>query len=99
MGAPTGNQNAKNAKRWQQALRRALARASNESVDKGLDLIADNVVKAAIAGEQWAIAMVGDREDGKPATIIAGDDDLDPVNVVGRIERAIVRANATDPNR
>lgn len=86
MGAPIGNQNAKNAKRWQQALRRALARASNESVDKGLDLIADNVVKAAIAGEPWAITMVGDREDGKPATVIAGDDDFAPVRTVGRIE-------------
>lgn len=99
MGAPSGNQNAKNAKRWQQALRRALARASNESVDKGLDIIADNVVKAAFAGEQWAINMVGDREDGKPAQIIAGDADGDPIHVVGRIERAIVRANASDPNR
>jgi ketosteroid isomerase-like protein len=86
MGAPNGNQNAKNAKRWQRALRRALARASNESVDKGLDLIADNVVKAAIAGEPWAITMVGDREDGKPATVIAGDDDHAPVRTVGRIE-------------
>lgn len=96
MGAPVGNSNAKNAKRWQQALRRALARASNESVDKGLDLIADNVVKAAIAGEQWAITMVGDREDGKPAQVIAGDDDLDPINVVGKIERVLIRANPKD---
>jgi hypothetical protein len=85
MGAPTGNQNARNAKRWQQALRRALSRAAGD-IDKGLDVIADNVVKAAIQGEQWAINMVGDREDGKPAQAIVGDDDFDAIKVEGRIK-------------
>lgn len=86
MGAPTGNQNARNAKRWQQALRRALARKSGESIDKGLDEIADKVVAAAYAGEQWAIKEVGDREDGKPAQAIVGDEDLPPVKVRGMVE-------------
>jgi hypothetical protein len=86
MAAPVGNQNAKNAKRWQQALRRALARASNQSVDAGLDQIADKVVSAAYAGEQWAIKEIGEREDGKPAQAIVGDDDLPPVRVRGMVE-------------
>lgn len=85
MGAPVGNQNAKNAKRWQYALRRALARAEG-TIDSGLDKIADKVVTAAIAGEQWAIKEIGEREDGKPAQVIAGDDDLPPVKVEGRIK-------------
>lgn len=86
MGAPTGNQNARNAKRWQQALRRALARRSGESIDKGLDEIADKVVDAAYAGEQWAIKEVGEREDGKAAQVVVGDDDLPPVKVRGMVE-------------
>lgn len=85
MAAPVGNQNARNAKRWQQALRRALARAEG-SIDQGLDKVADIVVKAAMGGEQWAIKELGEREDGKAAQVIAGDDDLPPVKVRGAIE-------------
>lgn len=85
-GAPLGNQNAKNAKRWQQAIRRALARASGQTVDAGLDQLADKVVAAALAGERWAIEEVGNREDGKPAQTIAGDDELPPIQVTGRIK-------------
>jgi hypothetical protein len=70
MAAPIGNQNAKNAKRWQYALRRALARAEG-TIDSGLDKIADKVVAAAIAGERWAVEEVGNREDGKPAQAVA----------------------------
>lgn len=79
-GAPVGNQNAKNAKRWQYALRRALARAEG-TIDSGLDKIADKVVTAAIAGERWAVEEVGNREDGKPAqaVTVAGDDEGGPI--------------------
>lgn len=83
MAAPIGNQNARNAKRWQQAIRRALARKSNLSVDKGLDDLADIVVEMAFAGERWAIEEVGNREDGKPAQAIVGDEDLPPVRMEG----------------
>ena len=65
MGAPVGNQNARQAKIWQQALKRALARISNESVDKGLDMIADKVVAAAVAGDFLATREVAERMDGK----------------------------------
>ena len=86
MGAPVGNQNGKKAKLWEQAVKRALARMSNETVDKGLDALADKLVSAAAAGEQWALIEVGNRLDGKPAQVIAGDDDLPPVKVKGVVE-------------
>jgi hypothetical protein len=89
MAAPAGNQNAKNAKRWQQALRRALARKSNQSVEAGLDAIADLVVAAAYEGEQWAIREVGEREDGKPAQAIVGDPDADPIQIAEIVIRAV----------
>ena len=77
MAAPPGNQFAKKAKIWEQAIKRALARASSESVDAGLDKGADQLVKAFYAGEQWAVKEVGDRVDGKSAqaVTVAGDPD------------------------
>lgn len=67
MAAPIGNQNARKAKIWEQALKRALARKSNKDVDAGLDLIAAQCVDAACNGEQWAIREIADRFDGRPA--------------------------------
>lgn len=64
-GAPLGNQNGAKAKRWQKALERALARASNKDVDSGLDEIADQVVNRARAGDKDAWKEVADRMDGK----------------------------------
>lgn len=82
MGAPIGNQNAKKAKRWQKAIERALARAANSNVDAGLDKAADIFVQAVYAGDQWAMKELGDRLDGKPAQVIAGDPD-NPLEVKG----------------
>lgn len=98
MGAPAGNQNAKVAKRWQSAITRALAKISEgQGVEAGLDKLADQLVQAAVKGEQWAMLEVGNRLDGKPAQIIAGDDDLPPVGIA-QIERTIVRPNPPATN-
>jgi len=87
MGAPAGNQNAKSAKRWQSAITRALAKAAGgEGLEAGLDKLAEKLVSAAESGEQWALLEIGNRLDGKPAQVIAGDDDLPPVKVKGAIE-------------
>lgn len=76
MAAPIGNQNAVKAKRWQKALERALARAAGD-VDKGLDAIADNVVREAIAGDHAATREVAERMDGKAAQAVTvlGDEE------------------------
>lgn len=96
MGAPVGNQNAKKAKKWADAVNRALARiAEGQGVEAGLDKCADQLVAAAVKGEQWALRELGDRVDGKPAQVIAGDSE-NPLEVVNRIERAIVRPDPAD---
>ena len=75
MGAPVGNQNGRKAKIWEQAIKRALARLSNENVDKGLDRLADQLVAAAVNGDTWALKEIGDRMDGKPAQALQVDGD------------------------
>jgi hypothetical protein len=102
-GAPLGNQNAAKAKRWQDALHKALVRFEKEdgSVKAGqaLDKIAETVVSQAIAGNKDAWQEIGNRLDGKvPQGIIGGDEDDNPLRFVGRITREIVNANATNPD-
>lgn len=87
-GAPLGNNNTRKGKAWTQALKRALAHYSNDSVDAGLDILAKKMVKAAAEGDQEAYALIeriGDRLEGKPAQVIAGDDELPPVQMTGVI--------------
>lgn len=79
-GAPLGNQNARKAKRWESAITRALAKvAAGAGVEAGLDALADQLVNAAVKGEQWALIEIGNRLDGKPAQVVVGDKDDDPV--------------------
>lgn len=75
MGAPVGNQFARKAKVWEQAIKRALARMADSTVDNGLDKLADKLVEAAANGDQWALKEIGDRIDGKPAQAVTVDGD------------------------
>jgi hypothetical protein len=69
-GAPKGNQNARKAKDWEIALRRAIANYEDkaEGVARGdaLQHAARKVVKAAVAGDWDAIDHIANRLDGKP---------------------------------
>lgn len=95
MAAPLGNQNGRKARIWTEAIKRALARFSAAngdelpSIDKGLDRLADRMVRAAATGDEAAFAAItekiGDRLEGKPAQVIIGDADEDAVQVEGRI--------------
>jgi hypothetical protein len=90
VAAPLGNQNAKKAKRWQDALVKALARYTSPDRDiqagQALDKIAEQVVIKAVDGDKDSIAEIGNRLDGKPAQAIVGDDDFDAIKVEGRIK-------------
>lgn len=73
----------------------AIKEAHDEGRDK-LRAVADALVAEAIAGNVVAIKEVADRLDGKVPQAIGGDDELDPINLVHRIERVIVRQDAAD---
>jgi hypothetical protein len=80
VAAPVGNQNARKAKRWESAITRALAKVANGAgLEAGLDSLAEQLVSAAAKGEQWALLEIGNRLDGKPAQIVIGDADEDPI--------------------
>ncbi len=83
MAAPIGNQNARKAKRWEDALNKAMARYTSENVKVGeaLDKIAETVVIQALAGSKDAWQEIGNRLDGKApqALIHTGDDEGGPV--------------------
>lgn len=80
-GGQPGNQNAKRAKEFESALRKALAREAG-SVSDGLVVIADKLVVAAKAGEQWAVREIADRLDGKPGqSLVVGGDPENPLKI------------------
>lgn len=67
MGPPLGNQNAAKDKDWISAIRRALARAENEpDGHRTINHIADKLLEKAAEGDLTAIALLGDRLDGRP---------------------------------
>jgi hypothetical protein len=85
-GAQPGNQNAKKAKLWQEAVKRAVARKAAGNLANGLDNLADKLVAAAEAGEQWALLELGNRLDGKsPQALIGGDEDDPAIKTVSEI--------------
>lgn len=99
LGAQPGNQNAKKAKRWSDAIARALAKVElGKGVEAGLDTCATQLVKAAIAGEQWALKELGDRIDGKAAqsVTVSGDED-NPLRTVSKIELVDLSTNSATP--
>jgi hypothetical protein len=73
------------------ALRMELAAAGKDH--KALRTIARNLIGLASddGGKLEAIKELADRLDGKVPQAVVGDSDEDPINLVHRIERVIVR--------
>lgn len=91
MAAAPGNQYASKARKWTQAIERALAKRSLAEQRETLDDLADVLIMEAMKGEQWAVKELGDRLEGKPAQgLIVGGDPENPLQVIGRIERPIL---------
>ena len=63
MAAPIGNRNAQKGKVYFDALRKAMAQDDHLRVRKA----ANKLLDLAAEGEQWAIKVLADRLDGKPA--------------------------------
>ncbi len=101
MGAPLGSQNRANGKRFANALKTVLEEYADNGIKRGeaLRAIAKGLVVDALAGDFNSRKEIADRLDGKPGqqVTIDGDGDGGPVKIE-RLERVIVRANATDSN-
>jgi hypothetical protein len=95
MAAPAGNQNAAKGKEFRQALKRVMARRSG-NVSAGLEKVAEKLLDAADAAEQWALREIMDRIDGKPAQAIVGDDEHDAISIKEIILRSVT-ANDRPP--
>ena len=92
VGAPLGNNNAAKGKLWTDAIKRALARRS-DTVEGGLNDLADTFIEAVANGDAWAMKELGDRLEGKPAqTNILGNEDPDGFKTVTEIRNVIVDA-------
>lgn len=76
-------------------LRVAIKAAHEEHGDK-LRAVAEALVTKAMTGDVPAIKEIADRLDGKVPQAVVGDDELDPIRLVQRIERVVVRP--PDPN-
>lgn len=71
-------------------LRVAISEAQAEGGSK-LRAVADALVNKAMTGDVPAIKEIADRLDGKVPQAIVGDDEHDPIKMISRIERVIVR--------
>ena len=68
-----------------------------EGTDKTkLRAVADALVAKGMEGDVTAIKEIADRLDGKVPQAVVGDDEGDPINMIARIERVIVRPD--NPN-
>lgn len=88
----------KNSGRKDKYTRQALVMEmkARDSNDQGMRLLARKVWALAEEGERWAVEFVRDTLDGKPAQVVAGDEDS-PLEFIHRIEREIV-SNAKNPD-
>lgn len=66
-GAPPGNQNAANGKKWQAAIVRALEARSRIAQKEALDLLAEKLLARCEEADIQALKELGDRLDGKPS--------------------------------
>lgn len=79
-GAPLGNRNAAKAKVWHAAIMRALERRQPaDQRIKAIDELADKLIELVATGDLAALKEFGDRLDGKPAQVVIGDADEDPI--------------------
>ena len=88
-GGQPGNNNGSSGNEWRDAIRYELAKIGREiegsdpAYRKGLRECASEFVKAAKAGEAWAMKELGDRTDGKaPQAVTLSAPDGVPIGVL-----------------
>jgi hypothetical protein len=91
MAAPLGNQNAAKARKWRDAIERALAAWPDKppnplESERGLNEAAALFVAEMMAKKDLGFFReFGDRIDGKPAQAIVGDDDEPALKVAAKV--------------
>ncbi len=75
-GGQPGNQNAVKAKRWQQAIDRALEKRSKAKSIEALDELAEKLLANCDSGDMAALRELGDRIDGKPSQELQHSGDM-----------------------
>lgn len=83
-GAPIGNQNARKAKIWTQAIERALKKRSKSAADmiEALDELAEKLLIECDSGNLIALKELADRLEGKPVQGIEGTIEHDHTGTV-----------------
>jgi hypothetical protein len=89
---------AKAEKAFANMLRLAINEAHSEGGTR-LRMVADALVTKAMAGDVPAIKEIAERLDGKVPQAVVGDNEHDPINMVTKIVREIVRPNTQDSDR
>ncbi len=92
--AGNANSGRKQEKPFRDALRLELAKLQDDD-QRGLRKIARSLIENAESGDLQAIKELADRVDGKVPQAISGDDE-NPLTMVHRIERHIVRPHSPD---
>lgn len=98
MGAPLGNQNAVKAKRWQQAIDRALAKRSKSDgiaeLDRLAEIYLDTAERMATNEDRPSIAGFSDLRDtldGKPAQQLVHSGDAENPVRLEKVVREVTR--------
>lgn len=99
----SGNPGGRRAEKpYRDALRKILAELVTDADPKEprtkLEAVARSHVAAALDRDVRAIEGIADRLDGKVPQALVGDDEADPIRVVNKIVREIVRPKPQNPN-
>ena len=86
-GAPIGNQNAKKAKIFADALRKACVKDDYKRLNNGVE----ELLNKAQEGERWALELVRDTFDGKPKQQVEVSGDEDSPLAFELIRRVVVK--------
>ena len=92
--AGNANSGRRQEKPFRDALRMEIAAAGEDH--KALRIVAAKLLELAQSGDMQAIKELADRSDGKVPQAVVGDDELDPIKLVHRIERVIVDPEPSD---
>ena len=102
MAAPLGNRNSAKGRLWAKALEAALAQYTDDRIKCGeaLDVIARNVIIAALAGDWDAVTEIGNRLDGKPAQALqVSDGDGMPLGLLVSYGRTVTDSRVSEETR